>query len=202
MLHVRVRVRVRATYVVDMLAFMCMRMRMCMCMCMCMLHVHVRVRVRVQVSATYVVDMLAFDSARAPALHAALGGCVRRLMRAEPPKLGFAISDDLARLESALPGATDGAASLYDLQRPATAALGLPRRTPVGLATACAALLRVPLDKTEQVRPSRRRGRGGGGCTARRLSEMHHAWRARASASCPRGTVGACTCARGDRLWR
>ena len=97
----------------------------------------------------FVIDMLALPS-HDGAMDALLD-TLRRLMRAaDVPKLGFAIGEDLRRLELALPGATDGAESVYDLQRGATRALGMPKRTQVGLRTACEALLGQPLDKSEQ----------------------------------------------------
>ena len=55
------------------------------------------------------------------------------------PKLGFAMGEDLRRLEATLPGATDGACGLWDLQPGATRALRLPRRRAAGLRAACEA---------------------------------------------------------------
>ena len=45
-------------------------------------------------------------------------------------------AEDLRRLETSLPGVTEGAANMRDLQRAATRAVGSPRRTVVGLAGA------------------------------------------------------------------
>ena len=66
------------------------------------------------------------------------------------PKLGFAMQEDLRRVEAALPGATEGAEALFDLQDGATRALGFPKRKVVGLAAACESLLSMLVDKTEQ----------------------------------------------------
>eukprot|EP00964_Phaeocystis_antarctica_P056537 scaffold33347_cov78-Phaeocystis_antarctica.AAC.1 len=65
-------------------------------------------------------------------------------------KLGFAMQKDLRRIEAALPGATEGAEALFDLQNGATRALGFPKRTVVGLGAACESLLSIAVDKTEQ----------------------------------------------------
>ena len=97
------------------------------------------------------VDMLAINAHSRPAAHAALSEAVARLMASRgSPKLGFAFDDDLRRMERAMPGTTLGAEALYDLQRPATRALGLPRRRVAGLGAACELLLGIPLDKTQQ----------------------------------------------------
>ena len=100
-------------------------------------------------STAYVVDMLAIGRDALSA--AALQSTVQRLMRcATVDKVGFAMSDDLWRMEAALPGATDDAEGVYDLQRGATRALGMPKRQVVGLLAACETLLGVSLDKSEQ----------------------------------------------------
>lgn len=106
-------------------------------------------------NAAFVVDVLAFDARSSPQSHSMLQRIVSTLMRSEAtPKLGFACSDDLRRIEAHFPGSTDGVTALYDLQRPATRAVGLPRRTLVGLSTACEVLLGGALDKAQQVRAS------------------------------------------------
>ena len=98
---------------------------------------------------TFVIDMIAISSD--PALALSLQLIVRRVMRAPTvPKLGFAMQEDLRRVEAALPGATEGAEALFDLQDGATRALGFPKRKGVGLAAACESLLSMLVDKTEQ----------------------------------------------------
>ena len=88
---------------------------------------------------------------RDPALALLLQSIVRRVMRAPTvSKLGFAMQEDLRRIEAALPGATEGAEALFDLQNGATRALGFPKRTVVGLGAACESLLSIAVDKTEQ----------------------------------------------------
>jgi hypothetical protein len=98
---------------------------------------------------TFVIDMIAIS--RDPALALLLQSTVRRVMRAPTvSKLGFAMQEDLRRVEAALPGATEGAEALFDLQNGATRALGFPKRTVVGLGAACESLLSIAVDKTEQ----------------------------------------------------
>ena len=98
---------------------------------------------------TLVIDMIAIS--RDPALALLLQSIVRRVMRAPTvSKLGFAMQEDLRRIEAALPGATEGAEALFDLQNGATRALGFPKRTVVGLGAACESLLSIAVDKTEQ----------------------------------------------------
>ena len=99
----------------------------------------------------FVVDVAAFASPGAEESRSELRRCLLRLLRAEESeKLGFASGEDLRRLETSLPGVTEGAANMRDLQRAATRAVGSPRRTVVGLAGACEALLRASLDKSRQ----------------------------------------------------
>ena len=101
-------------------------------------------------TGTFIIDMMTIS--RDPRLAISLQSTVRRVMRAPNVlKFGFAMQEDLRRLEAALPGATEGAGSLFDLQNGATRALGFPKRMVVGLGTACASLLSVAVDKTEQV---------------------------------------------------
>ena len=98
---------------------------------------------------TFVIDMIAIS--RDPALALSLQSIVRRVMRAPTvPKLGFAMQEDLRRVEAALPGATEGAEAIFDLQNGATRALGFPKRTVVGLGAACESLLSIAVDKAEQ----------------------------------------------------
>ena len=98
---------------------------------------------------TFVIDMIAISSD--PALALSLQSIVRRVMRAPTvSKLGFAMQEDLRRVEAALPGATEGAEALFDLQDGATRALGFPKRKVVGLAASCESLLSMVVDKTEQ----------------------------------------------------
>ena len=60
---------------------------------------------------TFLIDMLAVS--RDPGLALSLQATVRRVMQAPGVvKLGFAMQEDLRRLEAALPGATDPAASI------------------------------------------------------------------------------------------
>ena len=88
---------------------------------------------------------------RDPGLALSLQATVRRGMQAPGVvKLGFAMQEDLRRLEAALPGATDGAESLFDLQPGATRALGNPKRKVAGLGAACQGLLAMAVDKQEQ----------------------------------------------------
>ena len=55
---------------------------------------------------TFVIDMIAISSD--PALALSLQSIVRRVMRAPTvSKLGFAMQEDLRRVEAALPGATE-----------------------------------------------------------------------------------------------
>ena len=76
---------------------------------------------------------------------------LRRLFRSEASaKVGFALLEDLDRLEDAMPGVLEGMQNVTDLQRPATRALGLPRRTVVGLSKSCASLCGIALDQTQQ----------------------------------------------------
>jgi hypothetical protein len=98
---------------------------------------------------TFLIDMLAVS--RDPGLALSLQATVRRVMQAPGVvKLGFAMQEDLRRLEAALPGATDGAESLFDLQPGATRALGNPKRKVAGLGAACQGLLAMAVDKQEQ----------------------------------------------------
>ena len=98
---------------------------------------------------TFIIDMIAI--ARDPVVAISLQPIVRRVMRAPSVfKLGFAMQEDLRRIEAALPGATDGAESLFDLQSGATRALGFPRQRLAGLGAACEGLLETEMDKTEQ----------------------------------------------------
>lgn len=81
-----------------------------------------------------------------------LRDAVGRLMRsAAVPKLGYALRGDLDRLEAALPGSTDGAVGLVDVQQLASNVLSAGRRSPPGLRHACAEMLGVDLDKAQQV---------------------------------------------------
>ena len=80
-----------------------------------------------------------------------LSSAVATLFRcAATTKLGFASKGDTDRLEAALPGCTNGVASLIDVQPLIREALGLNRKATPGLRHACAALLAVDLSKDQQ----------------------------------------------------
>ncbi|KAL1510869.1 hypothetical protein AB1Y20_005701 [Prymnesium parvum] len=101
-------------------------------------------------SAVFVVDVQALrrrEGAAAAARHL-LG---RLLCAGRLRVVGFAVSEDLAKLEAALPGCAGGARCVTDLQPLAAAALGRPKRKPPGLGLAAKELLGVQLDKSEQV---------------------------------------------------
>ena len=109
--------------------------------------------------AVYVVDVLCISRAASAEPMARLCAAVGALMRcATATKLGFSCKgDDLSRLEEALPGSTHATAALVDVQPLAGSALGLRKGAAPGLQHACARLLGVGLDKTQQTSDWERR---------------------------------------------
>ena len=98
---------------------------------------------------TFVIDMVAVSLDQNLAL--SLLSIMSRVMRAPTVfKFGFAMQEDLRRVEAALPGVTEGAEAIFDLQNGATRALGSPKQSVVGLGAACENLLSIVVDKTEQ----------------------------------------------------
>mmetsp|Transcript_93898 Transcript_93898/g.176500 ORF Transcript_93898/g.176500 Transcript_93898/m.176500 type:complete len:661 (+) Transcript_93898:2-1984(+) len=100
-------------------------------------------------SNVFVVDFLAILKKRA--WRDKLQSCLCTLLSSSAcSKLIFSAYEDLARLESVLPGTTKGAQNIFDLQVAASQAFGRKQGQPVSLSAACEKFLGLHLRKLHQ----------------------------------------------------